>query len=659
MLEERPKKLKFVGLLTNHRTCRNHFVFANELNGANMSLIVAPTQYPGMTIGSRANGPITDASLAAKSMTKVDLKTSLGDLSSNLYRLQANIKNIGSIEIDNPSSGSLTFKAADLIKYKNVIDKISGNRSLAATDVSMAYFDDINRIKNVSAISIKDSTNNIQNNISSLISNNSKITTITRTNPASVLIVDDKNYLSANAIDGVFSKMKTSAGAVDSLTGLVNVTGVAVSDAATRASNTNTKINKISVADSLVNIVANANSLKDNTAKINFVNTKGPVTATLSSSTYTAFKLNHSELIGKIANSQNPNALNKAFIITDATIEDSSTTGILGADSRVRSINVKDTVASGTKLPATNLLSSKINQVDLTFASADPTASVDYQKNLDFMVALGSKLTSVKVNSTQLTLDAGVDRDKSKDRLIFDVLAKTKGSDNAPVGVYVKNAQLSDIAKLMPIKQVNKADIVTNVKDLLDFSSDGFAAIPVANTITITLADNATNINDNAAKLAKAITTYNDKVLKLQVADTAEKLGANIDGLQSVVSALKSANLGNTAITIDQTDNASNVKVSYDQYTSAKDVLAYIKADTGRAKGVEIFAGNNDDGVAKAKSIGAQAIAGTNYADVAKVNISFNAATTAVSDYTAFASLTDKEFDSNKTNIAIGATVYA
>lgn len=620
-----------------------------------MSLIVAPTQYPGMTIGSRANGPVTDASQAAKSLTKVDLKTSLTDLSGNLYRLQANIKNIGSIEVDNPSSGNLSFKAADLIKYKNVIDKITGNRSLEATDVSMAYFDDINRIKNVTTMSIKDSTNNIQNNISSLISKNSKITAITRTNDQSVITVDDKNYLLANANSGIFSKM-------GSLAGLVNVTGVAAADAGTRATSTDTKINKISVADSLSNIVANAGSLKTNKEKISFVNTKGVLTATMTAAQYSTFRTDHTELIGKIANSQNPNALNKAFVITDATIADSTTTGFLGADSRVRSIIVKDTADSATKrLPAPNLLSSKINQVDLTFASADPNASVDYQKNLDVIVALGSKLTSVKVNSTQLTLDAGVDRDKSKDRLIFGVLAKTKGSDNAPVGVYVKNAQLSDIAKLIPIKQVNKADIVTNVKDLLDFSSDGFSAIPVTNTITITLADNATNINDNAAKLAKAITTYNDKVLKLQVADTAEKLGNNIDGLQSVVTALKSANPGTTAITIDQTDNASNVKVSFDQYTSAKDVLDYIKtdlkaADATRTKFIEIDAGSNSNGVTNAVLIGGAAIANTNYTDVAKVKISFNAAN-AVSDYTTFAARTDDELKISKTGIAIGASV--
>ena len=647
MVGVQPKKLKFVDMLTNHRTCRKRFVFANELNGANMSLIVAPTQYPGMTIGSRASAPSTVAD-AARSLTKVAVKDTLENLKANIYKLQANIKNVASIEL---TDATLSFNASDLIKYKNVIDKISGNRSLTATDVSMAYFDDINRIKNVSSMTIKDSTNNIQNNIVYLISKNSKITSITRTNTGAVLTVDDKKYSLANVANGVLSKMGT-------LTGLVNLTGVAASDAAARASGTDVKINKISVADSLSNIVANADTLTRNLTKINYVSTKGPVSATMDAAAYKTFLTGNSDLIGKIANSQNPNALNKAFVLTGATSADSQTTGLLGADSRVRSINVNETIAATAKLPATNLLSSKVTRVDLTLSKND------FGNNFRNMIDLGSKLASVKISdSTVLVIDPGQNRDKSLDIPAFKVISKTQGSDGNLIGLEIKNAELGDVSKMLTNKQINKAEIVTTAKDLLDFSSDGFAAIPVANTITITLADNATNINDNAAKLAKAITTYNDKVLKLQVADTAEKLGANIDGLQSVVNALKSANLGNTAITIDQTDNESNVKVSYAQYTTAKDALEYIKADlkaaainANRTKYIEIDAGANATGVAKAVLIGGEAIAKTNYTDVAKVNISFNAAT-AITEYNTFAARTDDELKISKTGIAIGATV--
>lgn len=651
-----------------------------------MSLIAPVTQYPGISIASRASAAST-VTAATVSTTKVAVSDSLANLKANLGKLQANIKNVSSITVTETGvleTGVLSFTGADLLKYKDVIAKIDGNRSLKATDVNLASLSNITKNKSVTLIDINDGTLNIQNNMSSLIASNAKLGVITKSD-ANALAIDDKNYVKANVTGGVFSKI------VPTLTAKVNITGVAASDVIARLGDT--KVNTVSVSDSLTNIVAKAVDLTTSIAKVSTVNVSGAAKTTLKASDYTTF-LGKTALLGKIVTPEKPNALNKAFTLTEAALSDSLTTGSWGSDAKVMSIAVKSalTASTGTgSMPAASLLSSKVAKVDLTVAN-----NTLFAGNVANMAALGKKLASVQFSAspaTGLTLNADVIRDKAN----ASVIAKTTGSDKKPVGVTVSNALLSDFSTLLANKQVNHADIVSNVKDLLAFSNDGFAAIPVSSTITITLADNATNINDNSAKLAVAIANYKDKVLSLDVTDTAEKLGTNIGGLHDVIGALKDANVGNTNIKIHQVngttglaDTTSNVKVTFAQYTADHDVLEYIKTDTGNAKGVEIVAGENTTGIDIAKTIGFQIqmadfvsggmtgtvpapgnpISGTTdptadttnlakYRDVAKIDISFKSIVgkTAIEAYNDMDTAADPDLDFANTSIAMSFSI--
>jgi hypothetical protein len=217
-----------------------------------------------------------------------------------------------------------------------------------------------------------------------------------------------------------------------------------------------------------------------------------------------------------------------------------------------------------------------------------------------------------------------------------------------------------------------------NVANLLAFSSDAFAALPTSSNVTITLKDTATNLGANATALAAAITQYGQQkqIIKLQINDTAANLGANIDGLETVADAITGATTPDLSrIDINQinssgvADSTSLVKVSFAQYTSDSNMLAYIKADTSNAQGVEIDAGIDSAGINNAKTIGfqlqvAQSVlnggtpplptsamgAGTvtpmadvtkldKYSDVAKVNITFNTAAA----YTNYANVADTD----------------
>jgi hypothetical protein len=324
-------------------------------------------------------------------------------------------------------------------------------------------------------------------------------------------------------------------------------------------------------------------------------------------------------------------------------------------------------------------MSSKVNRVALEMTSSQ------FNTNLTNMVALGSKLSSVKITDQDfVTMESGKVLDKATSR----ALTKMTGNTDSPLNVKVTSAKLSDVARLIANRQVTDAAISDNVANLLAFSSDDFAALPTSANVSITLKDNATNLGNYAVDLATAIGNYNQQkqIIKLQVNDTAANLGANIEGLETVANAITGATSPDlTRIDINQIDsngaedNTSLVKVSFAQYTSASNMLAYIKEDTGLTKGVEIDAGTDDTGINNAKTIGYQlqvaasviglgnptlptsAIgAGTTaptpnvnklglYADVAKVNITFSTA----ADYATFDSASDSDIEGYTVGINI------
>jgi hypothetical protein len=271
------------------------------------------------------------------------------------------------------------------------------------------------------------------------------------------------------------------------------------------------------------------------------------------------------------------------------------------------------------------------------------------------------------------------------------------GKSDSPLNVKVTNAKLADVSGLIANKQVTDADISDNVANLLAFSSDDFAALPTSGNVTITLKDTATNLGVNASALATAIGNYNQQrqIIKLQVDDTAANLGANIDGLETVADAITGATSpDSTRININQigaggsADITSLVKVSFDQYTNDSNMLAYIQADTGLVKGVEIDAGINTAGIDNAKKIGfqlqmAKSLNGpppfkiplslkgagsapatadvnklTKYADVAKVNINFKGIS-AVKDYAAYQIAADTDLNEVATGVKVAFSISA
>jgi len=539
-----------------------------------MSLITSSTQYPGLSVAERVK-PLSAAS-SASSKTKVAVSDSLSNLTSALADLKANIKNISSIAV----TGTLSFTGEQLKQYGDVIAKISGNQTITATTVDLASLSAVLKNKNVKNIEISDTSANIQAHMGSLIANNSKITTVSRSD-AVVMTLTDKNYSLALATGGVLTKLTGGNADLTATGGQLKVSGVAVSRASARINDT--RVKDVTISDSLSNIVDAAKNLTMDITAITGVNVSSHVTKTMTAAAYGAFKGN-TALIAAIGAGDHPNALANAFVLTGATLADSLTTpGTYGADANVKSISVTDTTGNEALASA---MSSKVTRVNFT------TSKANFELHSDGIAALGSKLGSVKVTDADtVTLAASSIRSKAA----ISALAKTTGQSGSPVGVGVIDASLSDMHSLIANKQVNKADIRDTVKNMLEFSSDGFATLSNLTNVTITIADNASNVSANAVALINAVEQYQhqQQTLELAVEDTAANLGNNIHGLQTVATAITGANADATRIHINQTDDSALIKVDFSQYTTDHQILAYAAADTGNAKNVEIASGSN------------------------------------------------------------------
>jgi hypothetical protein len=240
--------------------------------------------------------------------------------------------------------------------------------------------------------------------------------------------------------------------------------------------------------------------------------------------------------------------------------------------------------------------------------------AAQFNAKLTDTVALGSKLSSLKITDQDfVTLDAN----KVLDKATASALTKMTGINDSPLNVKVTNAKLADVSGLIANKQVTDAAISDNVANLLAFSSDDFAALPTSSNVTITLKDTATNLGANKVALLAAIDNFGNQKqnINLKVNDTAANLSANIDNLEDLADKITGPTTPDrTRIDINQVttsggtiaDTASLVKVTFAQYTSDSNMLAYIKADTNAAKGVEIDAGKDFTGIDNAKKIGFQ-----------------------------------------------------
>ena len=571
-----------------------------------MSLITSATS-SGLSIKQVAVNAATLPAADALTSTakKVAVKDDLSAVRSNFADLLTNINKISSIQVND--IGALSFSAAELKTYGTVIAKITGSHDLSITGTQMADLPTILKNKSVKSIEINDTEAKIASGFGTLIANNSKIKTITKSDVGVALTdldmsISSSNYKLANAPAGVLSKFASGSFA----TGKIQVTGVAASDvAALTSASVHPNITKVTISDSLSNIFNNAAAITAAGAKVDSISTtasKAPI-KTMAAGDYGAYKSANSGLITKV-NAGNAKALDGAFALTGASIADLTTGGVnaIGVDTRVKSIAVTDTAANA--VAATTAELSKVTKADLTADKADVDSTL-----LTQLAGLGSKLSSLKLNAGEGDKLDGLDVSNIKNKATALVLAKTKGEHGDPVGLEVTGAKLADVNGLLANKQVNKADISDTAKNMLAFSADKFTMLANSKNVSFAITDSAANISKYHTQLASAVKQFNTDRVTLSVKDTAANLEKNLEALDEVATAITGADangqskydssrvkIQQSATTGGVAETSTLIKVAYANYSERRDVLQYIKdATAGMVQAhVEVDTANTD-----------------------------------------------------------------
>ena len=557
-----------------------------------MSLITSATN-TGLATYQLAirKAPVIAANVAASTARQVAVSDTWSNVSADFEALRNNISKVSTINVSD--IGRLEFTIDDFKENASVIAKISGKREFKVTGASMADMPALLKNKNVKEITISDSAANIEAGMSMLVSNNSRLSSVTKTTANADMTISSANYKAGNATGGILSKFADAFAA-----GKLNVKGVSASDVASISADA--KIKKVSISDSVANIFKNAAALGAafTATKVDTISataSKTPV-KTMAASEYGAYKTANSILITAVG----ANAMKGAIALTGASIAD-ITAGIV-ADTNVKSIAVTDTAANA--VAATTAELSKVTKADLTADKADVDSTL-----LTQLAGLGSKFSSLKLNALQGDTLDGLDVSNIKNKTTALVLAKTKGEHGDPVGLEVTGAKLADVNGLLANKQVNKADISDTAKNMLAFSADKFTMLANSKNVSFAITDSAANISKYHTQLASAVKQFNTDRVSLSVKDTAANLEKNLEALDEVATAITGADangqskydssrvkIQQSATTGGVAETSTLIKVAYANYSERRDVLQYIKdATAGMVQAhVEVDTANTD-----------------------------------------------------------------
>lgn len=556
-----------------------------------MSLITSATK-TGLATYQLAisKAPVVASDFATSTARRVAVGDTLSNIKTAFTALGSNIAKVYSIDVSD--TGRLEFTAAEFKNNAGVIAKISGKREFKVTGVTMADMPAMLKNKNVKDITISDSTANIQAGMGMLVSNNSRLSSITKTDATTDMTISSGNYRQGNATGGVLSKF-ADAFAV----GKLNVKGASASDVASISADA--KIETVSISDSVANIFKNATALGAaiTLTKVDTISASVGKTPfiSLTVAAYSQFKTDNEDLI-ELVTAGNANAMNGAFALTGATIANiTANTNALTTDVKVKSITVSDTAANVTG--ATAAVLAKVTKADVTTTAA--LLGATSASLVTSLAGLGSKLSSVTLTAGNSIANLDVSNIKDKAKAL--VLAKTKGLNGDPVGLEVVNAKLADVKSLLANKQVNTAKIADTARNMLAFSADQFTMLANAKTVSFALTDNATNIGKYGAMLETAVKQFNTDRITLDIKDTVTNLTTNLEKLDKIATAITGEDaFGNSkydnakikikqiaAGSLDTADITNNIKVDYSNYSARRDVLQYIADATGDQTHVE------------------------------------------------------------------------
>ncbi len=477
-------------------------------DAAVLALINSSFKVAGVAAGSVANLLSTYSHIA--SVTVTDLAANVqADLIATPSNLESNVTKITSIILTD--NGTPTITLAAQTQDTNVLALI--NSAFKLSGVTVSNISTVLGNSHLTGFSVSDSLSNVLGGMSTLVSDNSKLGSISLTDSGTVTI--NLSWSTYNTDSAVLSKINTPY----SLT-LASVPAASVTTALS-----NSHVNSIAIADTAGNVASNITTLvadKNTIKAIAITDTAANII-----SQFSVLKNNVANLTGlNITISDNNNPLNLTV------------TQISNSNSLLQSINNSYT------LTVSDLASNIFNNLNALSSFSSQISSIHFTDTTE------PTFTLTPSTQSQITSFANV----------FGLI----NSNFMVAGVTIGNVEtlLSSYSHVTAVAIADSAaSISTNFDGLQALATDRVLnAITILDSAPLTLSI-AQILNDSNA-LAKISNAFS-----VAVTDNSTNISANLDALESLYKK-------NELSSITDTTSSTPISVSLAQITTDKDVLA-------------------------------------------------------------------------------------
>ena len=436
-------------------------------------------------------------------------------------------------------------------------------QSTATTEVSVAQALSAAKLNPRAKFTLKDSADNIQNNLTSLAAIVNNVNSVKLTDLDSRFITVSAKQLLTPSVNALTNKMNLGGSNKVSL----NVTDVFAKDISLLKPTTTAKIGLISIKDTSINIASKFDSLAPLAVKLDKVQLTDP--AKLLKLTATQY-------------SSNASVLNRFTGTYGLEVSGANTAKALemATDTKVAKVNILDTAQNiADNLDALQDMGLKVNTIQSNDTNIFKVSADQLKKdgavigkiykgyqlavfNIDASTAL-----SVKSNKKIVSLDIvdtaeGISKNLSLLSKLGNQLHSLQITNGNPLALTAKTYIQSD-AVLKKVVDVLGSD---NVKT--DAPVD-----PVSDTASADFNNfYQLNILDSTAVEAQVIKN-NPRIASISVKDTATAISANLNGLNTTNLITKIQVVGN-----------STINLTFDQLTNNSDAVSLLKSNNGNVK---------------------------------------------------------------------------
>ncbi|SMC61039.1 VCBS domain-containing protein [Polynucleobacter kasalickyi] len=518
----------------------------------------------------------------------------------------------------------LSITALQFNNDNKIIALLPSNYTLNIANVLTANVATLFSNTHVTTITVSDNATNIAANLPSLISNITKISSITETGTITPISLNAAQY--SSSLTAKFSNFTAT------------ITGALVANAASIASDK--KVASISVLDTSANIAKGLDTLQANIAKITSITQSGTVTALAITATQLT---SDATTLAKIAGTYTLSVTNVLAANVTTTIGNTHVTSITVVDSATNITTGLSNIISNSAMITSITETGKVTPISLTAAqySSNLTAKfTNFTAKVSGVAAAdaASVASDAKVASI-LVVDTSANIAKGLDTLQANIAKITSITQSGTVtALAITATQLTNDAATLAKIAGSYTLVVTNV-----FAANVSTTISNTHVTSITVADSATNITTNLSNLIRnlakitAITeTGTITPISLTTAQYSSSLTAKFSNFTASVSGVLAANV--ISITADTkvgavtiTDSATNITTNLSNLISNLAKITTI-TETGTIAAISLTAAQYSNALTSKFSNFTATVSGVLSANAATVLTDAKVASISVTD---------------------------